>query len=97
MKFITIRDLRANAAAIRKDLEEESEMVVTANGRPFAILAGVDEGNFEDRLTALRRQRARAVLDRIRASAKETGSDRFTMAEIDAEIARARRERRSKK
>jgi len=94
MKFVSIRDFRNKTAAIRTDLETEHEIVLTANGQPFAILADVDEDSFEEKLTALRRTRARALLDRIRARAKETGADRLTMAEINAEIARARRERR---
>ena len=95
MKFVTIRDFRTKTADIRKDLDSEQEIVLTANGRPFAILAKVDEDTFEAKLAALRRARARDLLDRIRARARQQGTDKLTMAEIDAEIARARRERRS--
>ena len=35
MKFVSIRELRSRMAAIRKDLEQEREIVLTANGRPF--------------------------------------------------------------
>ena len=97
MKFVSIRDFRTKTAAIRKALHTEQEMILTANGRPIAILAHVDEDNFEDRLAALRRARARALLDGIRATAKAQGVDKLTMAEIDAEIGRARRERRPAK
>ena len=97
MKFVTIRDFRNQTAAIRKSLRDEHEIVVTSNGRPFAILAEVDEDSFEDRLAALRRARARALLDRIRAKAKARGVDKLTMEEIDAEIAQARREARGGK
>jgi hypothetical protein len=69
--------------------------VLTANGRPIAIPAQVDEDTFEDRLKSLRRARAHAALDRIRAGARENGTDRMTMAQIDAVIAKARRERRA--
>lgn len=94
MKFVSIREFRNQTAAIRKALKSEHEIVVTCNGKPFAILAEVDEGTFEDRLKALRQARARALLDRIRAKAKARGVDRLTMEEIDAEIAAARREAR---
>ena len=93
MKFVTIRDFRNKTAAIRKDLSSEHEIVLTANGRPFAIVADVDEDTFEEKLAALRRTRAYAVLDRVRARARATGVDKLTMDEIDAEIAKARRER----
>ena len=95
MKFVSIRDLRSKTAAIRKALKTEHEIVVTCKGTPFAILAEADEGTFEEKLAVLRRARARALLDRVQARAKERGLDRLTMGEIDAEIARARRERQS--
>lgn len=94
MKFVTIRDFRNKTASIRKSLSAEHEIVVTSNGRPFAILAEVDEDTFEEKLAALRRTRARALVDRVQAKAKARGVDKLTMHEIDAEIAQSRRERR---
>ena len=93
MKFVTIRDFRNKTSTIRKALTSEHEIVLTSNGRPFALLTDVDEDSFEEKLAALRRTRAYAVLDRIRTKAKATGVDKLTMEEIDAEIAKARRER----
>ena len=97
MKFVTIRDFRNKTAAIRKALTSEHEIVLTSNGRPFALLTDVDEDSFEEKLAALRRTRAYAVLDRIRTKAKATGVDKLTIEEIDAEIAKARRERQRRK
>ena len=95
MRFITFRDLRENMAAIRKSLPAEHEMVVTVNGRPFAILADANEDTFEGKLKALRATRARVLFDRIGAHAKARGGRRWTMKQIDAEIAKARAERRA--
>ena len=95
MKFVTIREFRNHTAAIRKTLESEHEMVLTANGRPFAILANADEESFEEKLAALRRTRARILFDRIGAQARAAGKDKMTMKEIDAIIAKARAERRT--
>ena len=97
MKFITIRDLRSNTAQLRKDLETDREIVVTANGRPFAVMTRVEPNKMDEELTAIRRARARAALSRIRTKAKADGLDRMTMAEIDWIIAKARRERRDAK
>jgi len=94
MKFVTIRDLRNKPGAVRKALGTEHEIVLTASGRPVAILADVDEDTFEERLAALRRSRAEALLRRVGARARETGVDRLTSKDIDAEIAKARREKR---
>lgn len=95
MKFVTIRDFRNKTAAIRKTLHAEHEVVLTANGRPVALLTDVNEDTFEDKIAALRRTRALALLDRIGARAAQTGAARMSMADVDAEIARMRRERRS--
>jgi len=94
MRFVSIRDFRNNASSVRASLEREHEIVLTANGQPFAILAQVDADDFEERLSALRRERARSLLRRIRGQAKASGSDQLSPEEIDAEISRARQERR---
>ena len=92
MKFIGIRDLRANTAALRRDLEADREIVVTANGRPFALMTRVQPDTVEDELMTIRQARARAALRRTRAKAKADGRDRMTMEQIDAIIAEVRRE-----
>ena len=91
MKFVSIREFRNNTAAIRKSLAEEHEIVLTANGKPVALLADVDENSFEDRLKDLRRSRDLALLHRIQAKSKAKGLDKMTMEQIDAVIAKARR------
>ncbi|MBM4040089.1 MAG: type II toxin-antitoxin system Phd/YefM family antitoxin [Planctomycetes bacterium] len=96
MKFITVRDLRSRTAAIRKELATERDMVVTANGRPFALLAAVEPDTVETDILAIRRARFLATLDRIQAWSKAKGLDKLTMPEIDAIIAKAREERKRK-
>ena len=97
MKFVTIRDLRSKTAAIRKDLEQEREIVLTANGRPFAVMTPVGSDTVEDEIRAIRRARAKAAVERIRAQAKARGLEKLTMKEIDALIAETRRARRGSK
>jgi len=97
MKFITIRELRSSTARLRKDLQSEGEVVVTANGRPFAVMTRVEPDNVEEEILAIRRARARGALSRIRAKAVADGLDRLTIDEIDAIISQARRERRKER
>jgi antitoxin (DNA-binding transcriptional repressor) of toxin-antitoxin stability system len=97
MKFVSIRDLRSRTAQLRKDLEADSEIVVTANGRPFAVMTRVEPDKLEREIMAIRRARAQAAVSRMRADAKAAGLDRMAAGEIDAIIARTRRERRSRK
>ena len=94
MKFVTIRDLRANTGRLRKDLKDGREVVITANGRPFALMTPVEPDTVEEEVLAIRRARAQAALSRIRAKAKDEGLDRTRAAGIDAIIAKVRRERR---
>ena len=94
MRFLSVRDLRGDTARIWRELPAEREMVVTNNGRPVAVLASVDESNVEQSLAAWRQARAvRAVAD-IQLESVARGTDKLSMAEIDAEIKRSRRDRR---
>jgi antitoxin (DNA-binding transcriptional repressor) of toxin-antitoxin stability system len=94
MKFITIRDLRSQTARLRRELSAEHEIVLTANGRPFAVMTSVKPDRVEEELLAIRRARARAAVSRLRMAAKAKGLDRLTPARIEALVAEVRHERR---
>ena len=70
MKFVTIREFRNKMAEIRKDIEAEREIVLTANGRPFALVSRVDPDTVEDEIVALRRARARVAIARVQAKSQ---------------------------
>lgn len=95
MKFVSVRELRASTAQLREDLKKDREIVVTVNGRPFALMTPIEPDTVEEEVLALRRARAQAALTRARAKAEAEGLDRMSMDEIDAVIASVRRERRS--
>ena len=94
MKFVSVRELRSKTATIRQDLARAREIVLTANGRPFALMTPVGPDTVEEELQALRRARARAAVERLRAQAKEAGLRQLTAEAIDQEVAAARRARR---
>ena len=83
MKFISIRDLRNNTRALRRDLQADREIVVTANGRPIAVMTRVDPDTVEQEILAIRRARTQAALSRVRTHARSEGLDRLTMDQID--------------
>lgn len=93
VKFVTIRQLRASTASIRKDLAADEEIVVTANGRPVALLTPLDADNLEQELRASRRARAAAALDRIRAQARAGGTAALSMKQIDDLVTATRQQR----
>jgi antitoxin (DNA-binding transcriptional repressor) of toxin-antitoxin stability system len=97
MKFVAIRELRTKTASIRQDLAQAREIVLTANGRPFAVMTPVNPDTVEEEIQAIRRARTRAAIDAIRAAARTAGVDSLTPGDIDAEIAAARRARRKRR
>ena len=95
VKFVSVRDLRGRSAEIWRALPEEREMVITSNGRPVAILAAVGESNVEESLAAFRRARAVDAVASIQRRSVARGAQKLSEAEIEAEIAAARKARRS--
>lgn len=71
------------------------EIILTSNGRPVAVIAGVGENDVEETVVALRRVRAQAAVSRPRRTAAERGANKLPATEIEAEIAQVRRERRA--
>ncbi len=93
MKTVTIRDLRTRPRQVRDALKREREAVLTANGRPVAVLVPVDVGTVDQTLETLRRARALEALRAIRRESRERGLQRLATKDIDLVIARVRRGR----
>ena len=87
MIFVSAREFRVNAGRLRRNLDRDEEVVLTANGRPFAIVSAVRPESFEKELRAIRGARARMALERVRESVERAGKADTPMAEIDAIIA----------
>jgi prevent-host-death family protein len=86
MKFVSMRDLRLKPGKVWKMAKEEKDVVLTVNGRPVAILTGVDEDSFEAEIEAIRRARALQALDSLQRDSLKSGTHRITVDEIEAEI-----------
>jgi prevent-host-death family protein len=96
MDFVTVRELRAESGKVWEKLEAGEEIVITRNGKPFALLVHTEPAEVEAKLRALRWARFDQLLAEQHRRAAQTGLDKMTMEEIDAEIAAARRERRER-
>ena len=94
MRFVSIRELRLKPGEIWERAKEE-ELVLTSNGRPVAILTGVDEESFEDELDAIRRARALRALDMIHRESVQRGTDKMSPEEIQSEIRKVRKGRKA--
>jgi antitoxin (DNA-binding transcriptional repressor) of toxin-antitoxin stability system len=88
MKTVTIRDFRTRPKQVREALRREREAVLTANGRPVAVMIPVDAGSIDQTLEILRRARALEALRAIRTEGR-----RMAMKDVDAIIAKTRRAR----
>lgn len=94
MRFLSIREFRSNTADVRKKLESEREIVLTSNGKPFAILTPVEPDTVEDQALAIRSARAHVAVDRVRRRARTVGLEQLSMDDIHAETQAARKARR---
>lgn len=93
VKTVTIRELRTRPKQVRESLADEREALLTANGRPVAVLLPVDAGTVDETLTAVRRARALEALRAIRRESRARGTADLSAEGIDALIARVRRAR----
>lgn len=96
MKTVTIRDFRTRPRQVRDALKGEREAVLTANGRPVAVLVPVDAGTVDETLETLRRARALEALRAIRRESQARDPGPLSIKDIDAVIARVRRGRSSR-
>ncbi|MYN64612.1 MAG: type II toxin-antitoxin system Phd/YefM family antitoxin [Acidobacteria bacterium] len=93
MKTVTIRDLRTRPRQIRESLAREREALLTANGRPVAVLLPVNAGTVDETIETVRRARGLEALRAIRDESRSRGTASMSAKEIDALIARVRRAR----
>jgi antitoxin (DNA-binding transcriptional repressor) of toxin-antitoxin stability system len=94
MRTLTMRDLRTRPRQVQKMLAEEGEALLTSNGRPVALMLGVDGNSVDEVGATLRRARALQAIREIRRQARARGLDRLSVKQIDAIIAKSRRTRR---
>ncbi len=93
MEFVSVRELRSRSAAVWRSLAREKDIVVTSNGKPIAVLSATTASTLEASLAALRQARAQLAVAAMQRRALETGADRLTLEEVNAEIDAIRRSR----
>jgi PHD/YefM family antitoxin component YafN of YafNO toxin-antitoxin module len=94
MKFLSTRELRNRPGYVRKLVQKE-DLVLTANGKPIAMLLAVEEDELEETAHIIRQARAQRALSRIRKEAARRGLDKASSAFIDAQIRAVRSKRNS--
>ena len=82
MDYVTVRELRAESGKVWERVAAGEEIVVTRNGKPFALLLHTAPNEVEAALRAYRAARFGAVLERIQSHAEARGLDRISAKEI---------------
>ena len=96
MKFYSVRDFRTDSKSIQQTLAEDEEIILTKNGKPFAMMLPVNEDDFAEKINTVRRAKFRSAIRSMQVSATKAGLSNMTMDEIDAIIAEVRQERRER-
>jgi antitoxin (DNA-binding transcriptional repressor) of toxin-antitoxin stability system len=95
MKTVTIRDFRTRPKHVQDALKQERQAVLTANGRPVALMIAVDAGTVDQTLETLRCARGLEALRALRRESRDRGLDKMSRAGVDEIIKKARRARPS--
>jgi hypothetical protein len=94
MEFVPYRDLRNNPTALRQQLQEQGELVVTVDGKPFAVM--IDLGgseNMDEIMVLVSRLRAQMAARSIRSQARRNGLDQMNVEQVDALIQKTRQKK----
>lgn len=94
MEFVPYRDLRNNPTALRQQLREQGELVVTVDGKPFAVM--IDLGgseNMDEIMLLVSRLRAQMAARSIRSQARRNKLDQMNEEQIDALIQKTRQKK----
>jgi antitoxin (DNA-binding transcriptional repressor) of toxin-antitoxin stability system len=95
MDYVTVRELREQSGKVWQRIEAGEEIIVTRNGKPFALLLHTEPSEVETALRAHRAARMGAVLERLQAQARQSGAAKMTQKAVQDEISAARSQRRA--
>ena len=95
-KWLASRELSAHPGRALAAVNRSGRVLVTANGKPKAIMIPTSEDTFTRDLEMLDRVALANAIEVIRADSVRQGTDALTMDDINAEITATRAERRRK-
>ena len=73
MNFYSLRDLRSESKTMWNDLQNGSEVIITNNGKPSAIVINIPDGCFDEMVQAVRQAKAMIALNNMRQRAEKEG------------------------
>ncbi|HKI69302.1 MAG TPA: type II toxin-antitoxin system prevent-host-death family antitoxin [Verrucomicrobiae bacterium] len=96
MSTITVSELKRKPARQWLKSASKDDLVITAKGRPVAVLLRVAAASVDSTRALVRSVRALQAQTGLQQAAAGNGTAGFSMSDIDAEIAASRRARRRK-
>ena len=93
-KWSASREFSASPGRALSAVSKAGRVLVTANGKPKAIMIPTSESTFASDLELLDRVDLARAIAAIRSDAVTNGTDSLSMKEIDAEVAAVRAARR---
>ncbi len=97
VSFISTRELSKQPGQVLKQVRTKGPQVITQNGTPAAYLIPTSGQGIEADLDAVRRLLLGRALDTAQAEAARSGASELSAAEIAAEIAAVRGDRRKRR
>lgn len=94
--FLSLRELRTSTSRINKMLSDDGKIIVTANGKPTALMIGLGESNLEETLALINQVKLARAIKNFRSNALQSGASELTLDDINAEIALSRQEKRQR-
>jgi hypothetical protein len=94
---ITYRELRNTPGRVWERLAADEILTLVAEGGAKALLIPIRDGNAAGALEAYKRGRMMMAIASMRRTARENGTSRMTLSEINDVIREARAERRAKR
>jgi antitoxin (DNA-binding transcriptional repressor) of toxin-antitoxin stability system len=93
-KWLASRELSARPGRALAEVSRSGRVLVTANGKPKAIMIPTSEATFARDLEMLDRVALTQAVEAIRTESVIQGTDAISLTEIDVEVAAVRAHRR---
>ena len=97
VRFLNYRELRNTPSTVWDALDAGDAIAIVSNGEPRALMLPIENGDVEAAMQFVRRVQAQQALARIHAESARRGLDAMDDEAIDAEIAAARAERKTRR
>ncbi|MDR0822721.1 MAG: hypothetical protein LBN20_02930 [Endomicrobium sp.] len=91
MKFVSTNDFKTSLEQIWKVLGAEQELIITAKGKPIALLTPLDDKTLENTISSFRQARAIGAVKQIQQQSIKSNRDKISLAEINNEIKAVRK------